>query len=319
MTSSFIVDVAAYVDIKSAQPLLTPKANLPIYFNGFRIAGHKITTDGSPQGKTAWLGHPYHIAPEGQDSSYVGYPAIEQAALFEGVKKAYEKNIQVIVHANGDAAIGWFIDAVREAQALYGQKDLRPVLIHGQTLRAAQIPALAELNIIASLFTLHTFYWGDWHYESVLGPERAEFISPTRASLDAGVKVTTHTDSPVVLPNPMRMVAATTERKTRSGRILGADQRLNVYESLKAITSTAAYQYFEEDQKGSIAIGKFADFAIVSANPLAVPTDEIADIDVVETIKKDKSVFSLNQTARFIVDDIIGTQKADELIDLIAQ
>ena len=183
------------------------------------------------------------------------------------------------------------IKTVREAQKRYGAGDRRTVLIHGQYLRADQIPQLKELGIMPSLYPMHTFYWGDWHRESVAGPERAEFISPTGAVLKAGMKFTIHSDAPVTFPNSMRVLDSAVNRTTRTGYVLGPDQRLSPAIALKAMTLWAVYQYFEEKEKGSLEVGKIADMVILSANPLTVPPATIKDIKVVETIKAGQPVY----------------------------
>ena len=81
------------------------------------------------------------------------------------------------VHANGDAAIDQLIRAMRPAVDKYGAVDRRHVLIHGQFVRKDQLDSLKEMDVIASLFPMHTFYWGDW-YEEIIGPELAAEISP---------------------------------------------------------------------------------------------------------------------------------------------
>jgi predicted amidohydrolase YtcJ len=145
----------------------------------YRVGGAKLTIDGSPQGKTAWLSKPYFVVPQGQPKDYRGYAAIDELTANAAVEKAFTKGWQILCHGNGDAAIDVFIDAVRTAKANHPAVDNRPVLIHGQTLREDQVDALKQLGIFPSLFPMHTFYWGDWHRDSVLGPERADNISPT--------------------------------------------------------------------------------------------------------------------------------------------
>jgi len=123
------------------------------------------------------------------------------------------------------------------------------------------------------------------------GDERASFISPLRAALDRVIPLTIHNDSPVVPPNIMRLVSIAVNRETRSGHILGPDQRVSVIEALHAVTLGAAYQYFEEDDKGSIEVGKRADFVVLAQDPRTVGARAIADIDIVETISRGVSVF----------------------------
>jgi predicted amidohydrolase YtcJ len=291
------IDVALYVDFTSKDLLNTSAYYTGSgydgigYTNGLRIAGVKMTIDGSPQGKTAWLSQPYYVPPEGQDTDYVGYAAMTQEQVDAEVLDAFANNRQVLAHANGDAAMDRYLDAIEKAAAEYELHDRRNVLIHGQTLRKDQIPRLKALDVMPSLFPMHTFYWGDWHKESVLGPERAAYISPTRDVLDAGMIFSSHHDAPVANPDSMRVLGATVTRVTRSGEVLGPEQRVTPYEGLKAITIWPAYQHFEEDHKGSIEVGKQADFAILSANPLTIDPLQIANIKVLETINNGESVF----------------------------
>ena len=102
---------------------------------------------------------------------------------------------------------------------------------------------------------------------------------------------TVHNDAPVVPPNIMRLVSITVNRKTRSGRVLGPDQRATVQEALHAVTLGAAYQYFEEDTKGSITVGKQADLVILGQNPLTTDPAELEHIPIVETYSRGRSVF----------------------------
>ena len=291
------IDVALYVDY-TAKDRLNDSAYYSGsgydgigYTNGLRIAGVKLTIDGSPQGKTAWLTEPYFVPPEGQDADYVGYPAMTAEQVDAEVMDAFANNRQVLVHCNGDAAIDRYLDAIEKAVQEHGLKDRRNVLVHGQTLRKDQIGRVKELDVMPSLFPMHTFYWGDWHKESVLGPERAAYISPTRDVLDAGMKFSSHHDAPVANPDSMRVLGATITRVTRSGEVLGPDQRVTPYEGLKAITIWPAWQHFEEHDKGSIEVGKQADFVILSADPLTVDPLTIADIKVLETIKEGRTVY----------------------------
>lgn len=289
----FDIDVVSYIDYAD-RALIDGPWHSGEYRDGYRVGGLKITLDGSPQGRTAWRTEPYLLPPPGHDADYAGYPAIEDdaavAALFE---EAYAKGWQVLTHANGDAAIDQLIRASRagrQAAGGVGSQDLRHVLVHGQYVRQDQLADLAELDMIASLFPMHTFYWGDWHAQ-IIGEERAQFISPMRAALDAGLVVTSHTDAPVALPNLLQVMWATVNRVSRSGKVIGPEQRLTPREALRAITIDAAYQHFEETRKGSIEVGKLADLVVLSDNPLAIEPMRINEIVVLETLKEGRTVW----------------------------
>jgi len=282
------IDVLSYADYtaKDVLPLISRT-----YKGRYRVAGVKITLDGSPQGRTAWRTIPYLIPPDGQKKGYKGYPAIPDTKVVAAVvDEAYENGWPVHMHANGDAAIDQMIEAIRPAQEKYGPDDRRHTLIHGQLLRQDQIPVLKELQIFPSLFPMHTFYWGDW-YDQIIGPELAQQISPMRSVLNAGTTATSHTDAPVALPNLMQVMWATVNRTSRSGKVMGPDERLTPLEAFKAITLWGAYGHFEEKTKGSLEVGKLADMVILSANPLTIDPPRINTIRVLETIKEGKSVY----------------------------
>lgn len=260
------------------------------YVRHLKVGGVKITQDGSPQGKTAYLSTPYH-RPPASDPDYRGQPILSQAALNEEVAKAFRKGWQLHVHCNGDAAADMFLQAVERATKEFRPADRRPVMVHAQTVREDQLQRMKDLGIIPTFFVAHTFYWGDWHRDETLGPERAERISPLRSAAKLGMRYTIHNDSPVVPPDILPLLWSAVVRKTRSDQVLGEAQRATPLEALKAVTAWAAHQNFEEDQKGTLEPGKLADLAVLSANPLTVPPATLKDLYVVETIKDGRTVY----------------------------
>ena len=288
------IDVVAYPDLvmSESSELLNGAYMSRDYQNHFRIGGVKLSFDGSPQGKTAWFTEPYFEPPPGEPEDYAGFPIFaDEEALARLVNITFEQDWQLMVHANGDAAIDQMIRMLERVGADYPQQDRRPVLIHGQYLRADQIPSLVELGIFPSLYPMHTFYWGDWHRDSVAGPARAEFISPTAAVLETGIAFGIHSDAPVTFPNSMRILDSAVNRTTRSGYVLGGDQRIAPEIALKAMTIWPAYQHFEEEQKGSIEVGKVADFVVLADNPLTQERSELIELEVMITIKEDEILY----------------------------
>lgn len=289
------VDVAAYPDIQVAQSVIQPPYLSDVYMNGFRVAGAKLNLDGSPQGKTAWLTEPYLIPPEGQPQGYRGYASMSDEDASRYVELAQSKGWQLLTHVNGDAAIDQLIQAVEASEKKHGKSDRGFIAIHAQTARKDQIASFNKLGIFPSFFPMHTFYWGDWHSDSVLGKERASHISPTGWARQLGMIFTSHHDAPVALPDSMRVFYATVNRISRTGREIGPQQRISPLEALKAQTLWAAIQYHEEANKGSLEVGKNADLVVLSANPLKVKPETIADIKVVQTIKDGVTVYSRTQ------------------------
>ncbi len=292
--NKFVIDVVAYADMATSSSFMNSTYNSKDYTNHFRIGGVKLNFDGSPQGKTAWLTHPYLKAPEGQEQGYAGYPTFSDEQAYKYVETAFANGWQVMTHANGDAAIEQFLNAVENANNKLGKKDRRPVLIHGQTIRQDQVNRLKELGVFPSLFPMHTFYWGDWHVNSVLGHPRADFISPTHAVRKQGLMFSTHHDAPVALPNALRVLDATVNRTTRTDQVLGPEQRVSVYTALQAMTIWPAYQHFEETSKGQLKQGMQADLIILDNNPLKIKPAELHNLHVLETISRGKTVYSKN-------------------------
>ncbi len=285
------LDVVSYVDYLFVDQYMTTKWHSKTYQNHYRIGGMKLTLDGSPQGRTAWRTQPYLLPPDGADKNYNGYPAIPEDSVVKAIyEKAFKNNWQVLTHANGDAAMDQMIRTMKPLTEKYGNEDRRNVLIHGQYVRDDQLDSFQKLDVIASLFPLHTFYWGDWHKE-IIGDSLGNKISPMRTALNKGLRVTIHTDAPVALPNLLRMVGISVERKSRSGAVIGANEKLTPYEAIQAITSWSAYQHFEEDKKGTLEEGKLADMVILDKNPFKVPEGDIKNIIVTSTIKEGITVY----------------------------
>lgn len=280
------IDTVAYV--KAAQLVgLDPEearkrlgAGRDYIHGGLRTAGVKMFLDGSPQGRTAWLTQPYRTPPPGQTAGYRGYPAIAaQEAVNAQVRQAFSNDWQVLAHVNGDASVDQFITAIETVCRELGEfdadgrpsasaMDRRPVAIHCQTVRDDQLARFAQLGVIPSLFSMHTFYWGDWYRDVVLGRPRCDRISPAAWALGHGLDYTSHHDAPVALPNSIAILSSQVTRRSRTGRVMGAEQRVSAYQALKSITVNAARQYHEEARKGTIEPGKIADLVVLSGCPL---------------------------------------------------
>ena len=258
------------------------------YTGRLKIGGIKLILDGSPQGKTAYLTEPYYKPPHSESDSYKGYPLIPQSEVSKWVKRYADLNIPIMAHANGDAAADMLIEAVKNADIT---SDHRTIMIHAQTVREDQLDKMKELSIIPSYFSTHTFYWGDWHRDSVFGEDRSMRISPTKSTLNRKIPFTVHNDAPVVPPNMIRLLWSTTNRKTRSGKVLGEEQKISTYSALEAMTINAAFQHFEDDIKGSIEVGKLADLVVLSEDPLSIPVNELLELKIMATYSHGKEIF----------------------------
>ncbi|UOQ46574.1 amidohydrolase [Gracilibacillus caseinilyticus] len=285
-----MLDIVAYpLVMETPTKLLNEyKQYAKMYHNRFKLGGFKLFLDGSPQGKTAWLSEPY----EGE-AEYRGYPWFNDEQVTQFARTAINNDVQLLIHSNGDAASEQLLRCYETAldESMNPNKhQLRPVMIHCQTVRDDQLEKMADLSMIPSIFNVHTYYWGDVHLKN-LGKERGSRISPARTAFDKDLKVNFHQDSPVVKPDMLHAVWCAVNRETRSGEIIGESEKVTVYEALQAVTINAAYQYFEEDKKGSIVPGKLADLVLLDQNPLKIDQQSIKDIQVLATMKEGETLY----------------------------
>lgn len=287
-TEKVNIDIVGYVDIKAADQIL-PKLSEHVkqYNKHFKIGGYKAFLDGSPSGCTAWLLEPYANSEDG----YKGYPIYKDEELEGFLEKAIKDNFQIICHSNGDAACEQFITQYEVAKnKLNSTNEIRPVIIHAALLKKDQLEKAKVLKMIPSFYPANIYYWGDGHIKN-FGRERANRFIIAGTANKLGIPFTFHQDSPVIDLNILETIWIVVNRVTRHGEVLGEEEKLDPLDALKAVTIYAAYQYFEEDKKGSIKENKLADLIILDQNPLKVDPMKIRDIKVLETIKEGKTIY----------------------------
>lgn len=251
-----------------------------------RVGGVKYFQDGSIQGFTGWLLDDYHTRPGHRSQSIH-----TQEFLNERFVHHQKNGDHIVVHCNGDAAIESVMQALEAAQEAHPREDTRHMLIHCQMAHDHHIDRMKALGVIPSYFINHVYYWGDRHKNIFMGPERASRIDPLASSLRKGLKSVMHCDFPVTPIDPWFTMHTAVNRLTRSGEVLGADERITPYETLKAFTIDTAWCSFEEDIKGSLEVGKLADFAICSDNMLTCDPLEIKNIKVLRTVIGGRTVY----------------------------
>jgi len=158
--------------------------------------------------------------------------------------------------------------SIEAAAAKFPWPQARPLIIHAQMTRRDQIDRMAALGVTPSFFSAHTYFWGDRHAAIFMGPERAANMSPAKWALDAGVRFSSHMDTPVLPMLPLQAVWSQVERKSTSGEVIGPHQRISRVQALRAVTIDAAWQVFMDEEIGSIEPGKMADLVVLSGSPL---------------------------------------------------
>lgn len=280
------LDVNCYIDLKESKHIAQENlSRLQRYKRHLKVGGYSLSLDGLPQDCTAWMTAPYSGQRANQTGKQIYSDEEVRLLLFE----ALGDHLPVIAHCCGDAAIDQLLSCYEH---LTGGKDLglRPVVLQGQFMRPDQIPRMATLGAIASFFIAHTYFWGDAHIQN-FGIDRARLMMPTGSAKQLGIPFTFHQDTPLLLPNMLSSIWCAVNRVTRGGVQLDETQQISIIDALRAVTYNAAYQCFEEDSKGSISVGKRADFVILDNNPLRVRPADLKRIRVMKTIKDDKVVY----------------------------
>ena len=257
-----------------------------MYHRHLKLGGIKLMLDGSPQARTAWMRKPY----EGE-SEYCGYPVRPDEWVRRVLENAIRAGLQPLAHCNGDAAAQQFLDQWEAAVKSVGHgTELRPVMVHAQTVGMDQLDRMKGLGMLPSFFVGHCWFWGDVHMKNF--GERAQHISPVQSALNRGLIPNFHQDAPVTPPNMIHSVWCAVNRITRNGVRVGASEAVSPYEALIAATHGGAYSYFEEDTKGILRPGAVADLVVRDADPTGVEPEKIREIRVLETVKDGKTVFS---------------------------
>lgn len=250
----------------------------------FQVAGMKIFLDGSPQGGTAWVREPYA-------GGGCGTSTMTDGQVLSAFRQALDRDAQLLAHCNGDRAAEQYLTLLAQAEREAGKKLCRPVMIHAQLLGLDQLERVKALGVIPSFFVAHVYHWGEIHVKN-FGLDRAGRISPAGSALARGIPFTFHQDSPVIPPDMLETIWCACVRRSKAGRVLGAEERIPVEAALRAVTQTAALQYGLERELGTLRPGKRADFVLLSGDPLRTPPEELKKLQVERTIRCGRTIWS---------------------------
>ena len=250
----------------------------------FQVAGMKIFLDGSPQGGTAWVREPYA-------GGGCGTSTMTDGQVLSAFRQALDRDTQLLAHCNGDRAAEQYLTLLAQAEREAGKKLCRPVMIHAQLLGLDQLERVKALGVIPSFFVAHVYHWGEIHVKN-FGLDRAGRVSPAGSALARGIPFTFHQDSPVIPPEMLETIWCACVRRTKAGRVLGAEERIPVEAALRAVTQKAALQYGLERELGTLRPGKRADFVLLSGDPLRTPPEELKKLQVERTIRCGRTIWS---------------------------
>jgi predicted amidohydrolase YtcJ len=251
------------------------------YGNGhLTVRAIKKSIDGALGPRGAWLLAPYSDRP-----SSSGLETTKVAEIEETAKLALQHGYQLAVHAIGDRANRETLDIFERAfKANPAKKDLRWRIEHAQHISAQDIPRFGKLGVIASMQGIHCTSDAPYVLER-LGPQRAqEGAYVWQKLMKTGAVVANGTDAPVEDVDPIASYYASVSRKLPDGRVFYPDQRMSRMEALKSYTINGAYAGFEEENRGSLKPGKYADITVLSKDILRIPEEEIPSAKVAYTI-----------------------------------
>lgn len=242
--------------------------------------GHvKLILDGSIQGFTARIRWP-HYHGTGENGLWILAPEQVEAYL----RAFHQAGVTVHAHCNGDEAVDLFLDC---CDTVFGESprfDHRHTIQHCQLTSPGQYRRMKALGLCANVFSNHIFYWGDQHASTTVGPDRAARMNAAATALSTGVPLSMHSDAPVTPLDSLHVAWCAVNRLTASGEVLGPNERISVAEALAAITIGGAYQLKMDDEVGSLAPGKRADFAVLDDDPFEVDPTGLRDIGVWGTV-----------------------------------
>lgn len=250
-----------------------------------RIGPIKLFADGGFGGRTARLRQPY------AGETGCGILTMDPDQLRERVWLAHRAGYQVAIHAIGDAAIDVVLDAYADALRRLPRANHRHRVEHAGLCDQDIVGRIRKLGLVAVPQPAFIYYLGD-SWVGNLGPERAARTHPVGELLAAGIPTAGSSDRPVVDGHPLRGIWSAVRRQTRSGRIVGPEQAVDVSAAIGLYTSGAAFAGFQETEQGTLEPGKRADLVVLGADPLTVPVDEIPSIPVQMTIIGGRVVYT---------------------------
>lgn len=233
-----------------------------------RFGKIKLVVDGSIQGFTARIRDPgyFNGAPNG-----LWY--LDKNLLFQVLFESVRHHVQVHIHTNGDEATELVVNTIESLVKAYPTSDYRFVIQHCQLADPLLLRRMSELGISANFFVNHLYFWGDEHWQFTLGPERTQRMNPCRTAAELGVAFSIHSDAPVTPLDPLFTAWCSVTRTSRSGRVIGPDETLTREQAFHAITLGASHTLEMENEIGSLAVGKQADFVVLDKDPLNEQND----------------------------------------------
>ncbi len=249
-----------------------------------KVGGQKMICDGSISERTARLSQPYVGRPDD-----FGILVTPEAEHYEQAKRAHLAGWQLGTHANGDVAIDQTLRVYERLQKEFPRKDPRFRLEHCTLINDSLVQRIKNLGAIPTPFSTYAYYHGEKMKE--YGAERVDHMFALRSFLDAGIRATQASDYPPGPFEPMMALQSEVTRADMHGTVWGPKQRITLEEAIRVGTRNGAYASFEEDQKGSIEAGKFADLVVLGRDVFKEDPLNIVNIPIERTMAGGRWVY----------------------------
>lgn len=288
-TSTFLVDARSQADsgIDPAQAVADAEAQLARASAGkIRLLprGVKLFADGAIISQLMQMRSPYLDDAGNPDPCHHG-EWMMQPEVFRAFARAYwNADWQLNIHVNGDAALDLVLDTIASCMAEHPRTDHRTVIVHFANSTEEQVDRIAALGCIVSANPYYPVGFADQYALHGLGADRADSMVRAASVLARGIPFSLHSDLPMAPAEPLALASFAVNRRTPSGRVVAPEQRISVYDALRAVTIGAAYSWRLENELGSITAGKAATFTVLAEDPLTVDPARLADLAVLGTV-----------------------------------
>ena len=248
----------------SAQAAATWKEAGVTPFSGdemVRADAWKVVTDGSNQGRSGYFTQPYLGEDTGGNANWT------PEGMHDVLKAGLDDGWQIMAHVNGDAAVEFALSTLEGLLPAYGKTDLRHRFEHCSVTTDDQLKRMAAAGISPSFLMNHVYYWGAAFRDTILGPERANHLDRVATAYKLGISPSLHSDFNVSKVHPLQSARTAVLRQMQAnGEVLNPAECATPEQALAAITTNAAWQIHADD-RGSLEVGKRADFAVVDIDP----------------------------------------------------
>jgi predicted amidohydrolase YtcJ len=260
-----------------------------------RIAGFKLLADGIPPSKTAFMYEDYTGGGHGQLLVEGKTDEERYSMLISMIKYTSSRGFQIGIHVTGDRGIDACVDGYLAALAEHTW-DARHYIIHTDYVTPQCIERMAKNNIGANVQSAIKWTIGN-QMNGITGEKRAAYHWPLKSLFEGGVRVSNSSDASVTYPDWRQGVESAVLRKDKAtGKVMGGDQCISVEQAIQSYTINGAWQDHQDRVRGSIEIGKLADFTIIGDDILSIDPNKIHAVPILYTLVDGKIVYQNTQT-----------------------